>query len=58
MYYDIENYASELWVTTKQFEEDLKKNHNRYEKRISDLKKEYDRKSAKIKEVCAFYIQA
>ncbi len=39
-YYTLDNYAAELWVTNKQFEDDLKNNHNRYEQRISALKKD------------------
>ncbi len=37
MFYDIETYADELWVTQKEFEDDLKKNHNRYEKKIANI---------------------
>ena len=30
-YYTLDHFSNELWVTTKQFEDDLKTNHNRYE---------------------------
>ena len=30
-YFTLDAFTSELWVTTKQFEDDLRANHNRYE---------------------------
>ena len=33
--YDIEQYANELWITAKQFEDDLKKKHHTFKIRMA-----------------------
>ena len=57
-YYTLDQFSNELWVTTKQFEDDLKTNHNRYEQRLTSLKKDHSTKVQDLKASTAFYLEA
>ncbi len=49
MYYNLDSYAGELWLTAKQFEDNLQLNYQRYEKRIIDTRVHYEKKLESVK---------
>ena len=49
MYYNLDSYAGDLWVTAKQFEDNLQLNYQRYEKRIIDTRIHYEKKLESVK---------
>ena len=47
--FEIEHEAEELWLTRKEFEEDLRRNHNQYERRIEGIRRRGEEKAEEIK---------
>ena len=58
MYYNLDTYAGELWLTAKQFEDNLQLNYKRYEKRIIDTRVHYEKKLESVKQAAAYFIEA
>ncbi|CDW74514.1 UNKNOWN [Stylonychia lemnae] len=56
--YDIENYANELWMTTKQFEEDLKKHYIVYKNHIQSLDRNHKKREQVLRDKFDFYTEA
>ena len=56
--YDIEQYANELWITAKQFEDDLKKKHHTFKIRMAQMKMNYIKQEQFLKEKVQFKFDA
>eukprot|EP00347_Sterkiella_histriomuscorum_P017148 403350485 len=56
--YDIDLYANELWMTTKQFEDDLKKHYHVYNLQLEQVTRSHYKREQTMKEKFEFYVDA